>query len=120
MREDPDSPKLLAVWTAADTFHYPETDGIDSAYFVAYQNVSTHVYHFVSGTVASSDTWSGDIYINGDLFIPDSVTLTIEQGSKLYFVPGFDYEKAGADTSLSEIVVAGKLFVRGTDTHGVL
>ncbi|MEM6346011.1 MAG: T9SS type A sorting domain-containing protein [Bacteroidota bacterium] len=63
---------------------------------------------YVSGTV--SGTWDRDtIYIaNGDLTVPTGNSLTIEDGTQIYFEPGF------------KMTIDGQMIAVGTDTSPIL
>ena len=56
-------------------------------------------------TVPASTTWSGEIYLIGDVVIPSGVTVTINPGTVINFRPDTDVYESGLDTNISEIVV---------------
>lgn len=49
-----------------------------------------------SGTLASSETWSGVIHVTDDVVVPDGVTLTIEAGTSVEFAGAFWIESIGS------------------------
>ncbi len=67
-------------------------------------------------TVPKTTTWSGEIYLIGDVVIPSGVTVTIEEGTVINFRPDTDVYEAGLDTIRSEIVIhkGGSLVANGT------
>ncbi len=67
-------------------------------------------------TVPASTTWSGEIYLIGDIVIPNGVTVTIQPGTVINFRPDTDVYESGDDTTISEIVVqnGGTLSASGT------
>ena len=69
-------------------------------------------------TVPKTTTWSGKIYLIGDVVIPSGVTLTIDPGTVINFRPDTDVYESGLDTNtnISEIVIqnGGNLNARGT------
>ncbi len=56
-------------------------------------------------TVPKTTTWSGEIYLIGDVIIPNGVTLTIKEGTVINFRPDTDIYESGLDTIRSEIVI---------------
>ena len=66
-------------------------------------------------TVPATTTWSGEIYLIGDVIIPSGVTLTINEGTVINFRPGTDVYESGWDTNISEIVIqnGGSLIADG-------
>lgn len=73
-------------------------------------------------TVPASTTWSGEIYLIGDVVIPSGVTLTIDPGAVINFRPDTDVYEAGLDTTRSEIVVqnGGTLIANGTIQNPII
>ncbi len=55
-------------------------------------------------TVPASTTWSGEIYLIGDVVIPNGVTVTIRSGTVINFRPSIDIYEAGSDTTISELL----------------
>jgi len=90
------------------------TKGTESPYEVAYAETSITVHHYLSGPVTQDTTWSGDVYVNGDLTINQGVKLTILPGTKVSVVPRYDDLSSGAHRNLSEIKICGSLISVGT------
>ena len=67
-------------------------------------------------TVPKTTTWSGEIYLIGDVVIPSGVTLTIDPETVINFRPGTDVYESGLDTNISEIVIqnGGTLIANGS------
>jgi parallel beta-helix repeat protein len=72
----------------------------------------------VSGTITEDLRWSGNVFISGDVIIPDSVKLTILPDSHVEF-DTTDSEISGEDTTKCELIVYGQLHAVGTDGHGI-
>ncbi len=73
-------------------------------------------------TVPKTTTWSGEIYLIGDVVIPSGVTLTIKEGTVINFRPDTDVYEAGLDTIRSEIVIqnGGSLNANGTIQNPII
>ena len=73
-------------------------------------------------TVPASTTWSGEIYLIGDVVIPSGVTLTIDPETVINFRPGTDVYESGLDTNISEIVIqnGGSLIAEGTIQNPII
>jgi hypothetical protein len=56
-----------------------------------------------SGTLARDEIWSGDIYITGDIFVPEDVTLTIEPGTIIKMAANSDDQHAGGEHVKDEL-----------------
>ena len=67
-------------------------------------------------------TWSGEIYLIGDVVIPSGVTVTIKEGTVINFRPDTDVYEAGLDTIRSEIVIqkGGSLLANGTIQNPII
>ena len=61
-------------------------------------------YSFVSksGEITSDEIWSGEIYITGDIFVTEGVTLTILPGTKVIFSAHSDDQHIGNEVPLDE------------------
>ena len=70
---------------------------------------------FISGELQQNTRWRGEIYIDGDVLVPDGVTLTIEEGTKIFFKPKKDSQKGGKDKERSELLVNGILQARSNN-----
>ncbi|MDE2724819.1 MAG: hypothetical protein OXI59_15715, partial [Gemmatimonadota bacterium] len=73
-------------------------------------------------TVPKTTTWSGEIYLIGDVVIPSGVTVTIQAGTVINFRPDTDVYEAGLDTIRSEIVIqkGGSLVANGTVQNPII
>jgi TonB family protein len=71
---------------------------------------------YISGEITRNTSWRGDIYINGDVTVPQGVILTIEEGSKVHFKPNSDVQKGGKDKDRSEIIVNGILRAKSSSS----
>ena len=73
-------------------------------------------------TVPASTTWSGEIYLIGDVIIPNGVTLTINPGTVINFRPETDVYESGWDTNISEIVIqnGGSLIASGNIQNPII
>ena len=67
----------------------------------AYALVNIYVDHW-TGPITESDTWSGDIYVGGDVTIEDGATLTIADDANIHFLAPVGTDASGR----SEIQVA--------------
>ena len=73
-------------------------------------------------TVPKTTTWSGEIYLIGDVVIPSGVTVTIQAGTVINFRPDTDVYESGLDTNISEIVIqkGGSLVANGTVQNPII
>ena len=73
-------------------------------------------------TVPASTTWSGEIYLIGDVVIPSGVTVTIQSGTVINFRSDTDVYESGLDTNISEIVIqnGGSLVANGTIQNPII
>ncbi|MXZ07907.1 MAG: T9SS type A sorting domain-containing protein [Gemmatimonadetes bacterium] len=73
-------------------------------------------------TVPATTTWSGEIYLIGDVVIPSGVTVTIRAGTVINFRPDTDVYESGLDTNISEIIVqnGGTLNANGTIQNPII
>jgi parallel beta-helix repeat protein len=77
-------------------------------------------FNVKSGTIADNETWGpGTIIVNGDVTVPDGVTLTIEPGTSILILYDFDKLESGISASLSEIIVQGTLLAQGTSSDSI-
>jgi hypothetical protein len=56
-----------------------------------------------NGTLARDEIWSGEIYVTGDLFVPEDVTLTIEPGTIIKMAANSDDQHAGDEHVKDEL-----------------
>jgi hypothetical protein len=83
-----------------------------------------HAQTTIVGQTLDTDTvWDSSmnpIFVSGDITIPDSVTLTIEDGCDIRFQENSDDTHWGWDITRSEIIVYGTLDIIGTPSAPVL
>ncbi len=65
---------------------------------------------FYRGEIAASTSWDGVIRLTGTVVIREGVTVTVDPGTEVLVQPG-----VGA-----EVIVKGRLLVRGTDARPVV
>ena len=74
---------------------------------------------FRSGKSASSEVWSGDIYLVGDFNVLKEHTVTVNAGTHIYFA-NFDTIRGGKDPTRPELVVDGKMVFNATEEAPIL
>jgi len=74
----------------------------------------------IAGTLDSDETWSGDVSLEGDITVPEGVTLTILPGTTVAFPAFFDSTYSGENSSQSELIVNGTLLAEGTEGEPIL
>ncbi len=84
----------------------------DSGYFY----ITPVIPEGFSGHITRDTTWSENIMIRGDVWVDSGVVLTIESGVNVKFIPDYDYEHSGIDTSRAEFIVNGDLRIIGNDS----
>ncbi|MCK6575684.1 Ig-like domain-containing protein, partial [Myxococcota bacterium] len=70
-----------------------------------------------AGALAADTTWSGTIYVSGDVTVPANRTLTIEPGTQILFAP-VDQDANGVGDYL--IDTTGTLMVNGAQNNAVV
>lgn len=73
---------------------------------------------YFSGSIERDTRWIGDIYINGDVTVPQGIILSIESGSRIFFKPDTDAQSSGKDPERSELIINGVLLARGKSGQG--
>ncbi len=68
--------------------------------------------HAISGELPGDEVWEGNIYICGDILVPENITLTIVEGSTVRFAANFDINNLGVDEGRSELIVEGNLEIK--------
>jgi TonB family protein len=71
---------------------------------------------YLSGIISTNTIWQGEIYIDGDVTIPQGIVLTVIEGTKVYFKPQTDSQKSGKDKQRSEIIVNGILRAKSNNS----
>ena len=67
----------------------------------------------VAGSLTQSTTWSGDMFIEGDVEVPESLTLHLAAGTKIEVAHDWDCMFSGRADSLCEVIVEGALLSTG-------
>lgn len=70
------------------------------------------------GPLLTSQTWSGDVYIIGDVTIPEKITLTIEEGTQIYF-SNYDILQSGKSPHQSELITQGTVDFQSPDHNPI-
>jgi len=81
-----------------------------------YLTVDLFGQSYISGEINQNTRWRGEVYIDGDVTIPQGVTLTVEEGTKVYFKPKTDSQKSGKDKQRSELLVNGVIIAQSNNT----
>jgi TonB family protein len=72
------------------------------------------------GRLSGDTKWSGEVIVDGDIIIPDGVSLNIEPGTKIYVLPNTDVTKGGKDKNRAEIFVFGSFIANGEPNNRIL
>ena len=67
---------------------------------------------YISGEIPRNTRWQGEIFIDGDITVPQGVILTIESGTRIYFKPKSDVLKSGKDKERAELNINGMLLAK--------
>ncbi|MBU1456813.1 MAG: hypothetical protein KKD01_19010, partial [Proteobacteria bacterium] len=78
-----------------------------------------HKAMIVSGTLESDETWSGTVYLEGDVIVPSGITLTVQPGTRVYFPQLLDRTFSGNNSSKTELIIHGTLIAEGTEVEPV-
>ncbi|RLC32219.1 MAG: hypothetical protein DRH37_01180, partial [Deltaproteobacteria bacterium] len=73
-----------------------------------------------AGALDWDETWSGTVELDGDVVVPEGVTLTIQPGTTIRFPAGLDTTYSGADINKTEFVVHGTLLAEGTESEPIV
>ena len=117
--KDPDLCNYQLRYTTADTIginrlwadiHYggKYQSPADNTLFLDNFHVSTAPTPW-SGELVGDSGWSGTLHVDGDVIVPDGVTLTVMAGTEVRFAAGSDGTGGGSDASRSELIVEGTL-----------
>ena len=71
------------------------------------------------GSIASNTTWSGNLFVNGDIVVQSGVTLTIAAGTHVWIWQG-DATSGGVDHDRIEFNVEGTLVANGTTANPIV
>ena len=70
-------------------------------------NTTIDIYiNYWAGPITASTTWSGTVYVGGDVTISSGVTLTVASGTEVHFLANTDDTGGGDDMARSELIVA--------------
>ncbi len=72
------------------------------------------------GELAGYKIWRGTLIIQGDVTIPSGSQLNVEPGTKIYFAANRDDQRGGNDKTRSELIIRGKLIVRGSAENKIV
>jgi len=72
-----------------------------------------------AGILLADETWSGTVHLNGDIIIPEGVSLTLLPGTIVTFDRLLDSMHSGDDPNRIEIIVQGTLLSQGTAAEPV-
>lgn len=75
------------------------------------------VYH---GTITQNTTWSGFVHLDGDVMVAQGATLTIDEGTQIFFALTDAADLEPFFTDRVELHVRGTLVVNGTSTRPVV
>jgi parallel beta-helix repeat protein len=100
-----------------EILHTVWTEGSDAPYEVRYKKTTLPLQF--SGHIVENTVWDSDIYITGDVVIDSGVTLTVNPGVRVMFVPLYDDTKLGIDNNRCEFIVEGKLTAEGSETDSI-
>jgi parallel beta-helix repeat protein len=67
----------------------------------------------VAGSLTQPTTWSGDMFMEGDVEVPEGMTLYIASGTDVEVAHDWDSMVSGRDTTVSELIVEGALDCAG-------
>ncbi|MFH1864916.1 MAG: C25 family cysteine peptidase [Candidatus Eisenbacteria bacterium] len=67
----------------------------------------------VAGSVTQSTTWSGDMFMEGDIVVPENLTLHLAAGTEIEVAHDWDCMFSGRSVSLCELIVEGALLSTG-------
>ena len=69
--------------------------------------------NYWSGPLTHNQTWSGTVYVGGDVTVPEGTTLTIESGTVVKLAGSGDTMGTGHSTTKAEMLVYGNLIAEG-------
>lgn len=67
---------------------------------------------YFSGEISRNTRWQGEIFIDGDVTVPQGVILTIEGGTRIFFKPKSDVLKSGKDKERAELIINGMILAK--------
>jgi uncharacterized protein (DUF2384 family) len=120
--EDSKYPHAIHVPSAdSDTVFVAWTDGDSMPYIIEFKELNfAKQQNLFSGHITKNTTWSDDITIGGDVWIDWGVTLTINPGVQVKFVPNHDKVHGGIDPERAEFIVLGELKIIDNDSMPVI
>ena len=99
-------------------------EGTDQRYYLAASGedgIFRYPYNVKSGDLTQSEIWGpGIIIVNGDVTVPSGRTLTINAGTTIKFIYGFDKLGSGSSNTKSEILVYGALLAQGNTDNEIV
>ena len=123
----PHRPTITQATDATHLRHVTDTNPDPGDSHLAFRNIRNNGDHalvdiytnYWSGEITGSVTWSGTVYVGGDVTIGPDLELTIEPGTEVRFLPHTDDTAGGRDVGKAELIVEGTLTARGTDANGI-
>ncbi len=100
----------------SDTVFVAWTDGDSLPFTIEFQQLNFAKTVLFSGHISENTTWSTDILIKGDVWVDAGVTLTIDVGVNVKFIPNFDDEHSGIDPTRAEFIIQGGLELLGNES----
>jgi subtilisin family serine protease len=91
--------------------------GFDSLY--GYGRIDAYRSLTKWGTITTNTTWSGTVYVSGDVVVASGVTLTISPGTTVRIATD-DNEHKGKETDRIEFRIAGALNATGTGASPIV
>ncbi|HBZ01006.1 MAG TPA: hypothetical protein DEO84_06770, partial [candidate division Zixibacteria bacterium] len=76
---------------------------------------------FKSGELTEDETWGpGTVIVNGDVTVPENITLTVAPACTVKFVYNFDKLESGIDEYKSELIIQGTLVAEGDQNNTIV
>ncbi len=95
--------------------------GLQIGIVLAFMMASNAFAQSISGSITGEETWSGTVFLSGDVTITETGKLTIAPGTRIECEPKFDDQVRGVNTSRIEIIVDGGILVaEGTQSAPIL
>jgi M6 family metalloprotease-like protein len=69
--------------------------------------------NYWEGVISTNTTWSGNVFVGGDVTVAGGVTLTVQSGAVITFAANSDNQAGGLSSTRCEIIVNGTLNATG-------
>ena len=117
----PHRPTITQATDATHLRHVTDTNPDPGDSHLAFRNIRNNGDHalvdiytnYWSGEITGSVTWSGTVYVGGDVTVPEGTTLTIEPGTVVQLAGSGDMMGTGHSTTKAEMLVYGNLIADG-------